>query len=155
MCSCLENPRDGEAWWVAVYGVAQSWTRLKRFKERRKKRISMVSGTKECSIIIANICPLQIDSKLLLPSYNHTYLCPALEFKLHDVRGRVCFVHVYLTLVITQQAYHKMCHFHQDSVLMLFLLGSFYYPPIFPQHCWVIPLSNRPCLHAIGMVSLL
>ena len=29
-CSCLENPRDGGTWWSAVYGVAQSWTRLKR-----------------------------------------------------------------------------------------------------------------------------
>ena len=29
-CSCLENPRDGGAWWTAVYGVAQSLTRLKR-----------------------------------------------------------------------------------------------------------------------------
>jgi len=29
-CSCLENPRDGEAWWAAVLWVAQSWTRLKR-----------------------------------------------------------------------------------------------------------------------------
>ena len=29
-CSCLENPRDGGAWWAAVYGVAQSWTWLKR-----------------------------------------------------------------------------------------------------------------------------
>ena len=28
-CSCLENPRDGEAWWAAVYGVAQSRARLK------------------------------------------------------------------------------------------------------------------------------
>ena len=28
-CSCLENPRNGRAWWAAVYGVAQSWTRLK------------------------------------------------------------------------------------------------------------------------------
>ena len=28
-CSCLENPRDGVSWWAAVYGVAQSWTRLK------------------------------------------------------------------------------------------------------------------------------
>ena len=28
-CSCLENPSDGGAWWAAVYGVAQSWTRLK------------------------------------------------------------------------------------------------------------------------------
>ena len=30
-CSCLENPRDGGVWWTAVYGVAQSWTRLKWF----------------------------------------------------------------------------------------------------------------------------
>ena len=29
-CSCLENPRDGGAWWAAVNGVAQSRTRLKR-----------------------------------------------------------------------------------------------------------------------------
>ena len=29
-CSCLENPRDGGAWWAAVYGVAQNWTRLKQ-----------------------------------------------------------------------------------------------------------------------------
>ena len=29
-CSCLENPRGSGTWWAAVYGVAQSWTRLKR-----------------------------------------------------------------------------------------------------------------------------
>ena len=29
-CSCLENPRDGGAWWEAMYGVAQSRTGLKR-----------------------------------------------------------------------------------------------------------------------------
>ena len=29
-CSCLENPRDGGAWWAAVYGVAQNRTQLKR-----------------------------------------------------------------------------------------------------------------------------
>ena len=29
-CSCLENPRDGGAWWAAVYGLTQSRTRLKR-----------------------------------------------------------------------------------------------------------------------------
>ena len=28
-CSWLENPRDSGAWWAAIYGVAQSWTRLK------------------------------------------------------------------------------------------------------------------------------
>ena len=29
-CSCLENPKDGGAWWGAVYGVAQRQTQLKR-----------------------------------------------------------------------------------------------------------------------------
>ena len=29
-CSCLENPRDGGAWWASVCGVTQSQTRLKR-----------------------------------------------------------------------------------------------------------------------------
>ena len=33
-CSCLENPRDGGAWWAAVYGVAQSRTRLKQVSSR-------------------------------------------------------------------------------------------------------------------------
>ena len=30
-CSCLENPRDGGAWWAAIYGVTQSRTRLSDF----------------------------------------------------------------------------------------------------------------------------
>ena len=29
-CSCLDKPRDGGAWWAAIYGVAQSRTRLKQ-----------------------------------------------------------------------------------------------------------------------------
>ena len=33
--SCLENPRDGEAWWAVIYGVAQSRTRLKRLSSSR------------------------------------------------------------------------------------------------------------------------
>ena len=40
-CSCLENPRDGGAWWASVYGVAQSQTQL--------KRLSSSSSNKNCS----------------------------------------------------------------------------------------------------------
>ena len=43
-CSCLENPRDGGVWWAALYGVAQSRTRL--------KRLSSSSSTEcECSTL--------------------------------------------------------------------------------------------------------
>ena len=36
-CSCLENPRDGGVWWAAVYGIAQSRTRLKRLSSSSSK----------------------------------------------------------------------------------------------------------------------
>ena len=36
-CSCLENPRDGGAWWATVYGVAQSRTRLLRLSSSSSK----------------------------------------------------------------------------------------------------------------------
>ena len=38
-CSCLENPRDRGAWWAAVYGVAQSRTRLKRLSSSSSSRL--------------------------------------------------------------------------------------------------------------------
>ena len=36
-CSCLENPREGGAWWADVYGVAQSQTQLKQFSSSSSK----------------------------------------------------------------------------------------------------------------------
>ena len=41
-CSCLENPKDREALWAAIYGVAQSRTRLKRLSSSSK----MIAGAK-------------------------------------------------------------------------------------------------------------
>ena len=37
-CSCLENPRDGGAWWAAVCAVAQSRTRLKRLSSSSSRK---------------------------------------------------------------------------------------------------------------------
>ena len=42
-CSCLESPRDGGAWGAAVYGVAQSRTRLKRLSSRSSSRDSILT----------------------------------------------------------------------------------------------------------------
>ena len=42
--SCLENPRDGGARWAAVYGVSQSWTRLKRLSSSSNRAIGKGNG---------------------------------------------------------------------------------------------------------------
>ena len=58
-CSCLENPRDGGAWWAAVYGITQSRTRL--------KQLSSSSIVK--SILLADIFKETIFVFLILFSY--------------------------------------------------------------------------------------
>ena len=47
-CSCLENPRDGGAWWAAVYGVAQSRTQLKRPDGRQESRPELTQQQINC-----------------------------------------------------------------------------------------------------------
>ena len=42
LCSCLENPRDGRAWWAAVYGVTQNRTRLKRLSRSSSIYLSIL-----------------------------------------------------------------------------------------------------------------
>ena len=42
--SCLESPRDGGAWWAAVYGVAQSRTWLKRLSSSSSSFIALLFG---------------------------------------------------------------------------------------------------------------
>ena len=46
-CSCLENPRDRRAWWAAVYGVAQSRTRLKRLSSSSSRALLRPSLSSE------------------------------------------------------------------------------------------------------------
>ena len=40
-CYCLENPRDEGAWWAAVYGFTQSWTRLKQLSSSSSRQLTM------------------------------------------------------------------------------------------------------------------
>ena len=44
-CSCLENPRDGGAWWAAIYGIAQSWAQLKQLSSSSPKIVLLTSNT--------------------------------------------------------------------------------------------------------------
>ena len=56
-CSCLENPRDGGAWWAAVYGVAQSRTRLKRLSSSSSSsRVWYTSPRPNTDLAIPEVC---------------------------------------------------------------------------------------------------
>ena len=63
-CCCLENPRDGGAWWAAVYGVAQSRTRLKR-----------LSSSSTSLSLCLSICEMGIIMLLLLSCFSRVRLC--------------------------------------------------------------------------------
>ena len=57
-CSCLENPRDGGAWWAAVYGVAPSRTQLKQLSS---------SSSRCTSEFHKQVSPVNFGSALPLP----------------------------------------------------------------------------------------
>ena len=50
-CSCLENPRDGGAWWAAIHGVAQSRTRLKRLSSSSMSTGNPVLATHSSTLL--------------------------------------------------------------------------------------------------------
>ena len=67
--SCLENPVDGEAWWAAVHGVAQSQTRLKQLSTYFK-----------CSMQCSS-CGTVLESYSIDP--NHSRVCALEHFFLN------------------------------------------------------------------------
>ena len=84
-CSCLENPREGGAWWAAVYGVTQTRTRLKRLSS---------SSIKEALMLSHRIALVTIYSRTLLKvTWNNfeQYLYPGFQRRskcLFATRGR-------------------------------------------------------------------
>ena len=59
-CSCLESPRDGGAWWAAVYGVAQSRTQLKRLSS------SSLPSSSDTEAFKSEIVPKCLPSAVLI-----------------------------------------------------------------------------------------
>ena len=68
-CFCLENPRDGEAWWAAVSGVTQSRTWLKRLSSSSSSSSrTFQSKKKPTSVSNGNIQkPLQVTQMSTCP----------------------------------------------------------------------------------------
>ena len=57
-CSCLENPRDGGAWWSAIYGITQSRTGLKWLSSSSEKW----EGNFPVKTDFLTLCPIWIFS---------------------------------------------------------------------------------------------
>ena len=55
-CSCLKNPRDGGAWWAAVYGITQSRTRLKWFSSSSSSNIKICMIVAVMKSVLNNSC---------------------------------------------------------------------------------------------------
>ena len=68
-CSCLGNPRDREAWWAAVYGVAQSQTRLKRPSSSSSRFFITFLPRRKCLLFLNFIYLFIYFSKCLLISW--------------------------------------------------------------------------------------
>ena len=67
-CSRLENPRDGGAWWAAVYGVAQSQTRLKQLSSSSSMVSSGVGQATGLSRRRVD-CAFNLQNLTVLPKY--------------------------------------------------------------------------------------
>ena len=64
--SCLENPRDGGAWWAAIYGVAQSRTRLQPLS-------SSGGSTVPLAVVITRVHTSSLERIRLLPGRLHSW----------------------------------------------------------------------------------
>ena len=82
--SCLENPRDRGAWWAAVYGVAQSRTRLKRLSSSSSELFVLYSVTAHQSALhcfvpihdFVTLCihPWENMNSLSYPQKSHSFI---------------------------------------------------------------------------------
>ena len=84
-CSCLENPRDGGAWWASVYGVAQSRTRMKQLS----------SSSSRCKLIYIG----WINNKVLLFNMGNCIQYPVINHKGKEYKKQCLYTCIRLTML--------------------------------------------------------
>ena len=74
-CSCLENPKEGGAWWAAIYGVTQNRTRLKQHSSSSSSSSSLYENRSVQFSSVSQSCPTLCDpmnrSMPGLPIHHH------------------------------------------------------------------------------------
>ena len=136
-CSCLENPRDGGAWWAAIYGVTQSRTRLKRLSS---------------SSIYAEECKGRHEQeeerkwKIQIVSWYEDTRNAMNSFKNWSVRGQTnptTSLHCYTQeLVVTIQKNLHIEPFVEKVVINEGSAKSFYFKPYLKKICYCKVLLN-------------
>ena len=99
-----ENPRDGGAWWAAVYGVTQSWTRLKWLSSsssssRKESAGSLLPDSETSSFTSGTVFLKQL--KVCLQDNNN----PSSQFY-HLANLLVATIYIYLDIYIYK--FHKL-----------------------------------------------
>ena len=118
-CSCLENPRDRGAWWAAVYGVAQSRTRLKRFSSSSSTHTQTHTHTQTCTSLFRKQVkahslartrlPLQDEGvviregleEVLKPQVTFSFLSPIMDKQLIWLISKPCMYSIIRTNGLT------------------------------------------------------
>ena len=75
--SCLENPRDEEAWWAAIYGVVQSRTRLKRLSSSSSSIDNLKGSFAVKKVVKIKACMCMLICWLMSNSFQAHGLYPA------------------------------------------------------------------------------
>ena len=148
-CSCLENPRDREAWWAAVYGVAQSRTRLKRLSSSSSSRLVINFLPKSKRLLISW---LQSPSAVILEPPKIVWHCFhyfPIYFPWSD--GTRChdlsFLYTCSNTKNSSLRSNRYIYLHGDNCLYLFSLNSCSYSisyPVSPLYC---PINLSYSIH--------
>ena len=115
-CSCLENPRDGGVWWVAISEVTQSWTQLKRLSSSSRTMLT-----------------IRLEALPLCFSRNVSIL---FAFKLKGVKG-----YHSLSFKICNMKINTLFSF-----LVLFIHASVYSLPVSPEFQFTCAFRIKFCL---------
>ena len=133
-CCCLENPRDGGAWWAAVYGVAQSWARLKRLS----------SSSSSSIVLLPLVTPLQTSWPLSW-SWNMIGMRPLQDLLFFYLEGLLVQMANLSTWFASSLplGLHSTFPFQRD--LLRYSVYSFCFPPLnfqCPLPCWIFLSST-------------
>ena len=114
-CSCLENPRDGGSWWAAVYGIAQSWTWLKRLSSSSSSRLVITFLPRSRCLLISW---LQSPSAVILvppPQIKSDTVSTVSPSISHEVMGPDAMILV-LWMLSFKPAFSLFFHPHQEAL---------------------------------------